>query len=324
MIQHWLRRAALAAALALAAGGAAAQAYPAKPIRFVVPYPPGGASDVTARLLAQKMTEWMGQQVIVDNRPGANGIVALEWVAKQPADGYTILMANLGPNAINPSVYAKLPYDAVRDFAPITLTTLVPQVIVVDPKLDVKSLKDLIALAKAKPGQVQYANGGNGSSNHMGLELLKSMAGIDIAAIPYKGDAQAMQDVMGGQVQLTLPTAVAASPHVKSGKLRALAVSTKKRVGSLPEVPTVDEAGVPGFESFSWGGVMAPAGTPKDVIARLNAEIVKALRQPDVQERLQGLGAEIVGNSPEEFGAFVQAEIEKWAKVAKFANVKLD
>jgi tripartite-type tricarboxylate transporter receptor subunit TctC len=312
------------AALALVAGPAAGQPYPAKPIRFVVPYPPGGASDVTARVLAQKLTESMGQQVIVDNKPGANGIVALEWFVKQPPDGYTILMANLGPNAINPSVYAKLPYDAVKDFAPITLTTLVPQVLVVDPKLEVRSLKDLLALAKSKPGQLQYANGGNGSSNHMGIELLKSMAGVDIVAIPYKGDAQAMQDVMGGQVQLTLPTAVAASPHVKSGKLRALAVSTKKRVASLLDVPTVDEAGVPGFESFSWGGVMAPAGTPKEIVARLHAEIVKALKQPDVQERLQGLGAEIVGNSPEEFGAFVQAEIEKWARVAKFANVKLD
>jgi tripartite-type tricarboxylate transporter receptor subunit TctC len=319
-----LRGLIIAATLALAAGQAAAQAYPTKPIRFVVPYPPGGASDVTARVLAQKMTESMGQQVVVDNKPGANGIVALEWVAKQPGDGYTILMANLGPNAINPSVYAKLPYDAVKDFVPITLTTLVPQVIVVDPTLEVKTLRELIALAKAKPGQLQYANGGNGSSNHMGLELLKSMAGIDIAAIPYKGDAQAMQDVMGGQVQLTLPTAVAATPHIKSGKLRALAVSTKKRVSSLPDVPTVDEAGVPGFESFSWGGVMAPAGTPKEVVARLNAEIVKALKQPDVQERLQGLGAEIVGSTPEEFGAFVNAEIAKWARVAKFANVKLD
>jgi tripartite-type tricarboxylate transporter receptor subunit TctC len=303
---------------------AQAQDYPAKPIRFVVPYPPGGASDVTARLLGQKLSEAWNQQVIVDNRPGANGIVALEHVAKQAGDPHVLLMANLGPNAINPAVYQKLPYDAVRDFTPITLTTLVPQVLVVNPALDIKSVRDLIAYAKANPGKLNFGNGGNGSSNHLGTELFATMAGIRLTSVAYKGDAQAMTDVVSGQISLTLPTVVAASSNIKAGKLRALAVSTKTRVGSLPDVPTVDEAGVPGFESFSWGGVMTPAGTPAPVVAKLHGELVRILKLPDIQERMAGLGATIVGNTPAEFAAFLQAEIAKWDGVAKRANIRLE
>jgi len=314
--------AALAAAFAL--GAAAQDNYPSKPIRIVVPYPPGGASDVTARILGQKMAESWGQQVVIDNRPGANGIVALEHVAKQPGDGYTLLMANLGPNAINPAVYQKLPYDAIKDFTPITLTTLVPQVMVVNPALDIKSLRDLIAAAKAAPGKLNFGNGGNGSSNHLGTELFAFMAGIKLTTVPYKGDAQAMTDVMGGQISLTLPTVVAAISHIKAGKLRALAVSTKTRVGSLPEVPTVDEAGVPGFESFSWGGIMGPGGVPAPVTAKLHGELVRILRLPDVQERMAGLGASIVANSPGEFAAFLRDEIRKWDGVAKRAAIRLE
>lgn len=315
----------LAAVAALFVQGAWAQDnYPVKPIRIVVPYPPGGASDVTARILGQKMAESWGQQVVIDNRPGANGIVALEHVAKQPGDGYTLLMANLGPNAINPAVYQKLPYDPIKDFTPITLTTLVPQVMVVNPALDIKSVKDLIAAAKAAPGKLNFGNGGNGSSNHLGTELFAHMAGIKLTTVPYKGDAQAMTDVMGGQISLTLPTVVAAISHIKAGKLRALAVSTKTRVGSLPDLPTVDEAGVPGFESFSWGGILGPGGVPAPVAAKLHGELVRILRLPDVQERMAGLGATIVANSPREFASFLQDEIRKWDGVAKRAAIRLE
>jgi tripartite-type tricarboxylate transporter receptor subunit TctC len=302
----------------------AQDSYPSKPIRLVVPYPPGGASDVTARLLGQKMTESWGQQVVIDNRPGANGILALEHVAKQPADGYTLLLANLGPNAINPAIYSKLPYDPIKDFATITLTTLVPQVLVVASTFEARTLKDLLDYARANPGKLNYGNGGNGSSNHLGVELMASLAGVTLTAVPYKGDAQAMTDAMSGQVALTLPTVVAATPHIRSGKLRPLAVGTKTRVASLPEVPTMNEAGVPGYESFSWGGVMAPAGTPTPIVAKLHAEFVRILRLPDIQEKMAGLGATVSAAGPAEFSAFLQAEIRKWDAVAKRANIRLE
>ena len=299
-------------------------AYPARPLRLVVPYPPGGASDVTARLIGQKVAESWGQQVVIDNRPGANGIVALEHVAKQPPDGYTLLLANLGPNAINPAIYAKLPYDPVKDFSPITLTTLVPQVLVVGPGFEAKTLKDLLDLARAQPGRLNYGNGGNGSSNHLGVELMASLAGVTLTAIPYKGDAQAMTDAMSGQVSMTLPTVVAAMPHLRAGKLRALAVGTKARVASLPDVPTMQEAGVPGYESFSWGGIMAPAGTPPAIVNKLHAEFVRILKLPDMQEKLAALGATVSAAGPAEFSAFLQAEIRKWDGVARRANIRLE
>jgi tripartite-type tricarboxylate transporter receptor subunit TctC len=304
-----------------------AQEFPTKPIRFVVPYPPGGASDITARVLGQKMGEAWNQQVVVDNRPGANGIIALEFVAKAPPDGYTILMANLGPNAINPGVYSKLPYDAVKSFAPVTLTTIVPQVIVANTFLPASNVRQLVALAKAKPGELTYGTGGNGSSNHLAMELLASMAGVRMTMIAYKGDAPAMTDAVAGQVMLALPTVLAALPFLNSGKLKAIAVTPKKRVAALANVPTVAESGVPGladYESVSWGGVMAPAGTPAPVIQKLNGELVRILKLPDVRERMTGLGADIVAGSPAEFAAYLQEEITKWGKVAKQAGVRLD
>jgi tripartite-type tricarboxylate transporter receptor subunit TctC len=309
---------------ALAPGFAAAQDYPSKPIRIVIPYPPGGASDVTARLLAQKMAEAWSVQVIPDNRPGANGIVALEHVAKSAPDGYTLLMANLGPNAINPAVYSKLPYDPVKDFTAITLTTLVPQVLVASPSFEAKNIAELIALARANPGKFNYGTGGNGSANHLAVELMASIAGVKLTAVPYKGDAPAMADAISGQVSMTLPTVLAATPHIKSGKLRPLAVTTKTRVASLPEVPTMQEAGVPGYESVSWGGIMAPAGTPPAVVAKLHAEFSRILRLPDIQERMEGLGATVVAAGPAEFAAFLQAEIRKWDGVAKKAGIRLE
>ena len=311
-------------AAALISASVFAQTYPTKPIRFVIPYPPGGASDVTARILGAKMTESWGQQVLIDNRPGANGIIALEHVAESAPDGYTILMANVGPNAINPVVYSKLPYDPIRDFAPVTLTTKVPQVIVANVYLPVKNIKELLALARARPDQVVFGSGGNGSSNHLALELLKSMAGVRMVHVAYKGDAQAMTDTMSGYVQLTMPTVIAATPHIKSGKLKPLAVGTAKRVAALPGVPTVAEAGVPGYESESWGGVMSRAGTPQPIIDRLHGEITRILKQPDVREKLDALGGEIVGSTPSEFAAYLKAEIAKWDKVAKAANIRLD
>jgi tripartite-type tricarboxylate transporter receptor subunit TctC len=308
----------------LAPAFAAAQDYPAKPIRIVIPYPPGGASDVTARLLGQKMAEAWGQQVVPDNRPGANGIVALEHVAKSAPDGYTLLLANLGPNAINPAVYSKLPYDPVKDFSPITLTTLVPQVLVASPALEAKNIQELIALARANPGKINYGTGGNGSANHLAVELMASIAGVKLTAVPYKGDAPAMADAISGQVSMTLPTVLAATPHIKSGKLRPLAVTTKARVSSLPEVPTMQEAGVPGYESVSWGGLMAPAGTPPAIINKLHAEFARILKLPDIQERMEALGSTIVGSGPAEFSAFLQAEIRKWDGVAKKAAIRIE
>ncbi len=304
--------------------GGAQEAYPAKPVRIVVAYPPGGASDVTARLLAQKLGEFWGQQVVVDNRPGANGIVALEHVAKQPADGYTLLMANLGPNAINPAIYSKLPYDPIRDFTAITLTTMVPQVLVAGPGLEARSLKELLDFARANPAKLSYGNGGNGSANHLGVELMAALAGVSFTAIPYKGDAPAMLDTMSGQLAMTLPTVVAASPHIKSGKLRALAVSTKARVASLPDVPTMQEAGVAGYESSSWGGIMGPGGMAAPVVNRIHTDTVRALRLPDIQEKLGGLGATVLAQGPADFATFLQAEIRKWDGVAKRANIRLE
>lgn len=298
--------------------------FPIRPVRLVVPYPPGGASDVTARLLADKLAEAWGTQAIVDNRPGANGIVALEHFIKQPADGHTLLIANLGPNAINPAVYPKLPYHPIRDFAPITLLTAVPQVLVANPAFEAKTLKELLELARARPSSITYGTGGNGSANHLAIELMASLAGVTMTAVAYRGDAQAMTDTMSGQVAMTMPTVVAAIPHIKSGKLRPLAVSTRTRVDSLPDVPTIDEAGVPGFDSSSWGGVMAPANTPRQVIDAIHAELARILKLPDIRDRLAALGATVIGAGPAEFGEFLQAEIRKWQQVAAKANIRIE
>jgi tripartite-type tricarboxylate transporter receptor subunit TctC len=316
-----------AAALALAAlcgVGLAQDAFPTKPVRFVIPYPPGGASDVTARILGAKLSEAWGQPVVIDNRPGANGIIALEYAAKSPPDGYTILMANVGPNAINPVVYRKLPYDAVADFAPVTLTTKVPQVIVANAYLPVRNIRELIALAKLRPDQIVFASGGNGSSNHLAFELLKSMADVKMVHVAYKGDAPAMSDAISGYVQLTMPTVIAAQGHIRSGKLKPIAVGGSKRVPALADVPTVAESGVPGYESESWGGVMTRAGTPQPVIDKQHTEIIRILKQPDVREKLEALGGEIVGTTPAEFAKYLRTEIAKWDKVAKTANIRLD
>ena len=315
---------AFALGLAFASGQSMAQEkWPSKPIRFIVPWPPGGASDVTARVLGQKLQEALGQPVVVENRVGGNGIIALELVAKAPADGYTILMANSGPNAINQVLYEKLPYDAIKDFAPITLTTMVPLILTASTGVEAKSVKELLAYAKANPGKLNMASPGQTTVGGMAVDLLKNMSGIDVQHIIYKGDSPAITALLAGQVDIMFPTVVAITAHVKSGRLRALAVASAKRVSSMPDLPTMDEAGVPGFEADSWGGVMVPAGTSPAVVQRLNAEIVRILKMPDVAERLRGLGAEIVGGTPEEFAAYIKSEIDKWGKVARSTNSKL-
>lgn len=316
----------LAGLLTLFSGVSAfAQAWPARStIRIVVPYPPGGASDVTARLLAMKLTDSLKQSVVVENKPGANGILALELVAKSPADGYTLLMANLGPNAINAGVYQKLPYDSVKDFTPITLTTVVPLVVLVTNSLPVKNMVELISYAKANPTKLTFASAGNGAANHLAGEMIKSMAGIQMTHVPYKGDSPGMPDVISGTVSMMFPTIIAGMPNVKSGSMRPIAVTGAKRSSSLPDIPTVSESGIAGFEAVSWGGVMGPAGMPADIVKRLNVEIIRILKLPDIAERLSSMGADIVGSSPEEFDKYLRAEISKWGKVSRENNIRLD
>ena len=302
-----------------------AQAWPTRgTIKIVVPYPPGGASDVTARLLALKLTDILKQNVVVENKPGANGILALESVAKSPPDGYTLLMANLGPNAINAAIYKKLPYDSVKDFTPIILTTVVPLVVLVTPSLPVKNMQELIAYGKANPTKLTYASAGNGAANHLAGEMMKAMAGFQMTHVPFKGDAPGMPAVISGEVSMMFPTLIAGMPNIKSGMMRPIAVTGAKRSSSLPDMPTISESGIPGFEAASWGGVMGPAGLPTEIVNKLNADIIKILKMPDVAEKLSGLGAEIVGSTPQEFDLYLKNEIQKWGKVARDNNIQLD
>lgn len=312
------------ALLWLATSVAFAQGYPNKPVRMVVPFPPGGTTDILARAVGQKLSEAWGQQVVIDNRPGAGGNIGTDLVAKAPADGYTLLMGTVGTQAINASLYAKLPFDPVKDFAPVTLVASVPNVLVVNKTIPSNSVKELIALAKSKPGQLNFASSGNGTSIHLAGELFKSMTGISMTHIPYKGSAPALTDLIGGQTNMMFDNLPSSMQHIKSGTLRALAVTSAKRSPALPDVPTVAESGVPGFEASSWFGVLAPAGTPKEIVAKINADIVKALAAPDIKERLSGQGAEPVGNSPEQFAAYIKTEIVKWAKVVKDSGAKIE
>ena len=322
------RRAALslAAALAILAphAAAAADAYPAKPVRFVVAFPPGGGTDIIARSIAQKLTERIAQQVVVDNRPGAGGNIGTDIVAKSAPDGYTLLMGSAGPLAINASLFVKMPFDPIKDLAPVTLAASTPNVLVVHPSLRAATVKELIALAKARPGEINFASSGHGTPAHLAGELFNSMAGVKMVHVPYKGAAPALADLLGGQVQLMFSTMPPALPHVKDGKLRALAVTSAKRSPAAPDLPTVDEIALPGFEANTWHGVVAPAGTPRAIIARLNREIVAILHLPDVVERLSAQGAEPVGSTPEEFAAYIGSETLKWAKVVRDSGAKAE
>ena len=297
--------------------------YPSKPIRILVGFPPGGNSDFVARAVGRGLGELWGQQVIVDNRPGAGGNVAAEIVAKSPADGHTLLLGVFA-HAVNPSLYAKLPFDAIKDFAPVILCASSANILVVHPSLPVKSVKELIALAKARPGAITYASAGNGTASHLAGELLKMLAGINIVHVPYRGTGPAHTDLMGGRVTMFFAAMAGTLPYVQAGRLRALGVTTLKRWPGAMNVPTMVETGVPGFEVNSWSGLLAPAGTPKEIVVRLNTEVARILRSRETAERLYSFGAEAIDNTPDEFAAYINSEFVKWAKVVKNAGLRAE
>jgi tripartite-type tricarboxylate transporter receptor subunit TctC len=301
-----------------------AQSYPAKPVRIVVPFAPGGTTDILARLVGQRLGETWRHSVVIDNRPGANGALGTEIVAKAPPDGHTIVMGYLGSLGINPHLYSKLSYDPLRDFAPITLVASTTQAIVTHPALPVRSTQDLIALAKRRPGQISYASAGIGAPSHLAGELFKMMAHIDLIHVPYKGSGAATTDLLGGHVALSFGGLAAAVPYVKAQRLRVLAVTGAARSPAMPQVPTVAESGVAGFDVTSWFGLLAPAGTPHELIARLHGDVVKILKTDDVRERLAADGAEVVANTPDEFAAYIKSELTKWGRVVKAAGIRAE
>jgi tripartite-type tricarboxylate transporter receptor subunit TctC len=313
--------AAILAAVSAVAGAQGPAAYPARTVRYIVPQAPGGSSDTLSRVIAQKLADGLGQQVVVDNRPGATGNIGTELVVRAAPDGYTLLQAATSL-ATNPAMNPAQKMDPLRDLAPIVLLSQQPNLWVVHPSLPVKSMRELIAFARARPGQVDFASSGSGGSQHLAGELLGTMTGITLVHIPYKGSPPALIDVLGGRVAVMVSTLAPAMPHVKDGRLRALAVTGEHRSAAAPELPTVAEAGVPGYAATSWQGVLAPAGTPREVIARLNAEFVRVLKLPEVQKVLGDQGYEIEGGTPERFAAFIKSEIAKWTKVVKAAKLK--
>lgn len=305
------------------AASAAAQGYPVKPIRIIVPYAPGGSTDVVFRILAPRLTEILGQQVLVENRPGAASTIGLDLVAKSPADGYTVGIANIAYGA-NPTLYKKMPFDSEKDLVPVSLVSIVTMVLSVHPSVPARSVKQLIALAKAKPGSLTYGSAGNGSANHLATARFTHMTGTNMVHVPYKGGGPAVVSIVGGETAVLFATIPSAIQHFKTGRLIPLGVSRAKRDSSLPDIPTVAEAGVPGYDAVEWNGAMVPAGTPPAVINRLNQALVKALAIPEVKERITSIGAEVVGNSPEEFGAFLKKELATWSKVVKEVGMKID
>jgi tripartite-type tricarboxylate transporter receptor subunit TctC len=316
-----LRLGLAALTVALLATPALAQNYPSKPVHIVVPSAAGGGTDIVTRVLAQQLSVSMGQQFVVENRPGAGQMIGIEAVARAAPDGYTLLMA-ASTLAINPVMFKKVTYDAVKDFAPVTQVAALPNVLVVHPSVPAKTVAEFVALAKSKPDQIAYASAGVGTSPHMGMELFKSMAGVSLRHIPYRGTAPAVNDLVGGQVSAMMANVLTAKPQVDGGKLRALGVSGAKRSAGMPDVPTIAEAGVTGYSALQWYGLLAPAGTPNDIVVKLQAAVAKALELPDVKERLAADGAEGVGSTPAEFAALIKEELEKWAKVAKDAKIE--
>lgn len=309
--------------LALASVPAAAQQYPIRPIRFIVPFPPGGGNDIVGRIVAQKLADALGQSVVVDNRGGAGGTIGTDLTAKSPPDGHTMLINNISL-AVNATLFTKLPYDTLRDLAPVTMVGRQPNILVVHPSVPVKSVRELLALAKAKPRQINYGSGGVGTASHLATELLKLMTQVDMVHVPYKGLGPALTDLMGGQIQLIISTMASALPQVKAGKLRPLAVTTAKRSSFFPEVPTLDEAGVAGYEFNTWYGLLVPAGTPKPIIVRLNQEMASILNSVVVKEQFTPQGLEAAPTSPEAFGAYLKSEVEKWRKIVKASGAKPD
>jgi tripartite-type tricarboxylate transporter receptor subunit TctC len=301
-----------------------AQSWPTKPVRLIVPYPPGGGNDNLARIFAQKLGEKLGQPFVVENKPGAGTLIGTEAAAKAPGDGYTLLLSSIVTHALAPALYAKVPYDPVKDFTPVTVLAVAPTVLVVNKDFPAKSVQELIALAKASPGKYTFASGGNGTTPHISGEIFKSMTGTDLLHVPYKGGAPALTDLMGGQVDMIFDTAASAMPHVRSGKLRALAIATPKRHTDFPDLPTFAEQGLPDYAINSWYSLHAPAGTPRDVIQKLYVEVVVALRSPDVIEKLRALNADPGGMPPEEFKIFVQKESDRYGQVIRKAGIKLE
>jgi len=314
----------LALALAWPSFVDAAESFPSKPARLVVPFPPGGPLDAVGRAIADKLTQMWGQSVVVDNKPGAGGNIGADFVAKSPPDGYTVVMGALSTHAVNPSLYPKMPYDAAKDFAPITLVAVTPNVLVVNPTLPVNSVRELIAYAKANPGKLSFGSGSNGSAGHLAGELFKVDTGADMVHIPFKGGAPAMQSLLAGETQLMFDNLANSMPQVKAGKLKALAVTTAQRSKLAPELPTMAEAGVPGFDIATWFGLLAPAGTPSDVIAKWNADVTKVLSAPDMRERLAAQGAEAAPMTPTQFASFIDTELVKYARIVKASGAKVD
>jgi len=313
-----------ALALVLFAGGAVAQSWPARPVRLISPFAPGGGADITSRAVAQKLAASFGQQVIVDNRGGAGGMIGVDLAAKSPSDGYTLVMGTIGPIAINPSLLGKMPYDPLRDLAPVSQAAVAVNVLVVHPSLPVKSVKEFIALAKARPNDLNYGSSGSGAADHLAGELFNSMVKVRMTHVPYKGGAPAMLDLVGGNVQLVFSTLSTATAAIEGNRVRALAVAGSQRFAGMPDLPTMSEAGLKGFEVNNWYGLFAPAGTPKDIIARVSADAGKALAMADVKKRLMDAGIIAVSSSPEVFAAYIRAETDKWGKVIRTANIKAD
>jgi len=313
-----------AAASALPAASALAQAFPNKPMRLILPYPPGGGSDTIARPFARKMAENTGQQVVVDNRGGAGGNIGMETAARSAPDGYTFVMGLTAQLAVNPGLYPKLPYDPIRDFEPVTLLANGAYLLVAHPSLPASTMKDVIAIGKKRPNEILYASSGNGSGAHLASELLNTMTGIKLKHVPYKGGGPALVDTISGQTQLLFATPIASAGHIEAGRLRAIAVSTTKRVSSMPNVPTVAESGVPGYDSGVWYGMLAPKGTPRDIVSRLNEEFRKVLADPGIRSFLTKSGVDPEGSTPEELGKYMRSELAKWTKVIKAANITVD
>jgi tripartite-type tricarboxylate transporter receptor subunit TctC len=314
----------VAALVAAYASVGYAQTYPAKPIRLIVPFPPGGGVDFIGRIVGQKLSERLGQQVAIDNRAGANGIVGLEALKAAPPDGYTIAAASAGPLTVNPFIYAKLPHDTVRDFTHIANMVNFPLLLVTHPSLPVKNVKELIALARAQPGQVTYSHPGAGNSGHLAGELFNSLAKVKILAIPYKGTAQAVVAVLAGEAQLTYSSIPTILPHVRSGRVRALGIGNAQRIPSLPEFPTIAEMGLPGYEAYAWGGMIGPANMPPQIVQRLSKEIVDILKQKDVTDRMLSEGTVPTPSGPDEFTAYIKSELKKWGEVVKMAGIKAE
>jgi tripartite-type tricarboxylate transporter receptor subunit TctC len=314
----------IASLVATAAHAQSVPPYPAKPIRMIVTAAAGSGPDITARIVGQRLTAALGQSVVIENRPGAGGSIAAELAAKAPPDGYTLVMASAGSHAVSPALYPKLSWDPVRDFVPITIVAVAPNILIVHPSLPVKSVRELIALAKARPGELSFGSGGSGSTAHLSGELFRTMANIKIVHIPFKGAPSAALGVIGGQVEMALLNLPPTLPQVKSGRLKGLAVTTAKRTSAIPELPTIAEAGVPGYEASTWYGVMAPAGTPGEITTRLYAAILADLRTEDTRARIAADGGEVVGSTPEEFAATLKRDLAKWTRVVKESGARAD